>query len=98
MPNRESARKRVRQDSVRRARNRPVKSKARTVAKRVAAAAQTGDAAQAEKNLREAYATLDKAAKHKVMHRNKAARKKSQLARLVARMGQASGPADSAGA
>ena len=86
MPNRPSAKKRVRQDAARRVRNRALKSEAKTLMKRVAAAVSAQDAALAEKELRIAHSRLDRIAKRNIWHANNVARKKARLARLVARL------------
>ena len=84
MPNRASAKKQVRQDKKRRLQNRSIKSEARTIIKRVKAAVSDKDAALAEKELRLAHSKLDRIAKKNIWHKNHVARKKAQLAKLVA--------------
>ena len=84
MANTKSAIKRIRQNEIRRVRNRTVRSKVRTAVKaaRVALTETTADARAA---VAEAVRALDKAVTKGVIHRNTAARKKSALAgRLVA--------------
>ena len=66
-----------------RARNMAVRSRLRTAVKRVRAA-DSKDAAQ--KTLATAIATIDKTARKGVIHRNRAARHKSRLTRLVSAM------------
>ena len=81
MPNSKSAIKRARQ-SVRRAdHNKAQRSKLRTAIKRCVGAT---DADTAEEAFRETSALLDRYASRNLLHRNKAARKKSQLAKHVA--------------
>lgn len=80
MPTIKSAEKRLRQSRKRRQRNQSVKSEIRTLARRIE---QADSVEEAEELLREAYAELDRAAGKDVMHPNKAARRKSQLARHV---------------
>lgn len=80
MPNTKSAAKRVRQTIKRTLRNRRVKSQIRTAIRRFEEAAQE-DLNLAEERLRQALKSLDKAASKGVIHRNKAARKKSRLTR-----------------
>ena len=70
--------KHLRQSVTRNQRNRTYKSNIRTAIKELDAAT---DPAAKEKSLRKVSATLDKAAARNVLHRNKAARLKSQLAR-----------------
>ena len=92
MPNTASAKKRVRQDEKRRILNRALKSEARTLMKRVEAAAKAGDHARAEEELRRAHSKLDRVAKRNIWHANNVSRKKARLAKLVARTKAASGP------
>ena len=93
MPNKESTKKRVRQDEKRRIRNRALKSEARTYMKRVMQAVEAKDLAQAEQVLKTASSKLDKIAKHNLWHPNNVARKKARLARLIARA-KAAAPAE----
>jgi small subunit ribosomal protein S20 len=73
-----SARKRHRQSLVHNRRNRAVKSKIRSAVKDVAAAT----TAEARKEaLRRTGSVVDRAAAKRVIHKNKAARIKSRLAR-----------------
>ena len=73
-----SARKRHRQSLVHNRRNRAVKSRIRSSVKEVAAAT----TAEAKKEaLRRTSSVVDRAAAKRVIHKNKAARIKSQLAR-----------------
>lgn len=81
MPNTKSARKRARQETKRALRNREQRSKLKTSIKRVVNATEPDTATTA---LRETSALLDRLATRRVIHPNKAARKKSQLARRVA--------------
>ncbi|MEW6668019.1 MAG: 30S ribosomal protein S20 [Thermodesulfobacteriota bacterium] len=83
MANHKSALKRARQNKVHRMRNAVPKTRAKTAVKAVRAAADTKDAAKAREALREAAAALQKAAAKGVIHRKRAARKVSRLARLV---------------
>ena len=76
MPQHKSAEKRLRQSAKANAYNRAVRSKINTASKKLAAA--TGDdVAIALSNV---YSVLDKAVKVGVIHKNKAANKKSRLA------------------
>ena len=76
-----SAKKRVRQNAKRRAVNRARKSQVRTQTRHVESALKSGDVAAAEQEFTKAVKKLDKAASASTMHKNTAARKKSQLAR-----------------
>ncbi len=78
-----SALKKDRQDRKRRAHNRAVRSRMRTTIKKVTA---TEDHAVAAEALKEAEAVLDRLASRRLIHPNKAARKKSRLARTVAKL------------
>ena len=81
MANTRSAQKRMRQERKRRLHNRGQRSRLKTVIKRVLGAEDAESGATA---LREAYTLLDRLASRSHLHRNRAARKKSQLARHVA--------------
>jgi small subunit ribosomal protein S20 len=83
MPHTGSAKKRHRQYEKRRLRNRATKSAIKTQIKKFQTVAKEGslDQLRAEYNL--AAKKLDKAAARRVVHPNLAARKKSQLARLI---------------
>jgi small subunit ribosomal protein S20 len=83
MPHTSSAKKSLRQTEKRRLRNRAVKKDLKLQIKKVLAAAKGGapDALRTEVNL--AAKKLDRAAAKRVIHRNLAARKKSQLAKLL---------------
>lgn len=80
MANIKSQIKRNRQNERRRVRNKSVRSTLRTRVKTFTAAAEAGDGAAAEAAYRDAARALDKAAAGGVIHRNKAANKKSRLA------------------
>jgi small subunit ribosomal protein S20 len=82
MPHTRSAKKSLRKSTNRRLRNRAAKKEIKNQIKKVlGASAGPLDQLQAEFNL--AAKRLDKAAAKGVVHRNLAARKKSQLARLL---------------
>jgi small subunit ribosomal protein S20 len=83
LANTRSAEKKIRQDRKRRAHNRAQRSRIKTAIKNVSAAT---DPARAAEALQEASALLDRLAARRHIHPNKAARKKSQLARQVARL------------
>lgn len=84
MANTKSAAKRARQTIRRTAVNRRVKGHVKTALKYAAEAIKAGDKAKAASATIRAQATLDKAAKTGQIHRNKAARNKSQIARALA--------------
>lgn len=77
MPNIKSSTKRMELSRVAAARNRAKRSRIRTAVKLVR---QAGDSETANTRLREAVALLDRAATRRLMHPNKVARLKSQLA------------------
>ena len=80
MPNLKSAKKRVRIEEKRRARNHSIKSAARTyVTKARNAIAADASTPQTEEAVREAIRQLDMAVSKGVIHRNNAARRKSRL-------------------
>jgi len=83
MPNTTSAKKRLRQDKVRRLRNRASKSAIRTQIRKVREAAQAGDTEKAEQEFVTVAKRLDQAGAQRVIHPNKAARLKSRLQHLI---------------
>ncbi len=83
MPNRKSAKKRLRQGLERRQRNRAVKSVVRSQVKKVRTAIDAGDVATSQAELRLAAKKLDQAAAKRVIHPNLAARTKSRLSRAI---------------
>jgi len=83
MPTSLSAKKRVRQNAKRRARNRMVKSIVRTQTRKLVAALDSGNAETASTEFRATARALDKAVSKGVLHRNTAARRKSRLAARV---------------
>ena len=83
MANIKSQIKRNRQSETARQRNKSVRSALKTRIKRFEQAAQSGDSAAAEEEYRAAAQALDKAAAKGVIHKNKAANKKSRLAKRL---------------
>ena len=92
MAHSKSALKRWRQNEAHRARNKGVRTAARTAVRRAheAVAAPEADAAAA---IREAASILDRAAKRNVVHKNAASRHKSRLMRQANRAGAAAAEA-----
>ena len=86
MANIKSAKKRVLIAERNAARNKAVRSKTKTAIKKVYAAIEAGDKAQALEALRLATAELDKAETKGVYHKNMTARKVSRLAKAVNQM------------
>ncbi|MCS7046574.1 MAG: 30S ribosomal protein S20 [Gemmataceae bacterium] len=82
MPHTRSAKKRLRQNIKRRLRNRAVKKAIKIQIKNVLTAAKANPDKLPDE-LKLAMKKLDKAAAKRVIHPNKAARKKAQLARLA---------------
>jgi small subunit ribosomal protein S20 len=85
LANSPSAEKRNRQAQKRYEHNRAQRSRMKTAIKRVLGAS---DATSADAAYREVSAMLDRLASRRLIHPNKAARKKSQLARHVSSLGQ----------
>lgn len=81
MPNIKSAKKWVRASEKRRKRNLEVKTSLKTAFKKAAAQGATPQLA------RDAVSAFDKAAARGIIHRNKANRKKSRLAKQAAKKG-----------
>lgn len=87
MPHTKQAKKRVKTDEERRLRNKAKASAMRTHIKRVQAAVESGDKDKANEELIVAQKKIDKAAKTRVIHPNKAARTKAQLAKALKSIG-----------
>ena len=87
MPNIKSAKKRMELSRAANTRNRTNRSRIKTAIRRVREA-ETVEAAQA--HMKEAVALLDRAATKKLLHPNRVARLKSQIARRVNEMASAS--------
>jgi small subunit ribosomal protein S20 len=85
MPNIKQQEKRVRQAARQRVENLRWRSTAKTLMRRLRDAAEQGDAAGVEERHREVVRWLDRAAASGAIHKNTAARKKTQAARLAAR-------------
>ncbi|HHY37101.1 MAG TPA: 30S ribosomal protein S20 [Firmicutes bacterium] len=90
MANIKSAEKRARQAKVRRLRNISTRSAIKTAIRRFEAALTAGDMTAARAALRRTTILLDKAAAKGIIHKNKAARKKSRLAKRLAAVETAS--------
>jgi small subunit ribosomal protein S20 len=85
MPIIKSAQKALRQNIARRAKNKLCKQKIKSLLKNARSMASAKKTADAQKTLPEIYKALDKAAKTGVIKANTAARKKSRLARFLAK-------------
>ncbi|WP_374686636.1 30S ribosomal protein S20 [Promineifilum sp.] len=84
MANTESAKKRIRQTEKRTLRNRHYKASARTQVKKVRRLLAENKLDEAEAAARDAYQTLDKAARKNVVHPRNAARRKGRLMAALA--------------
>ena len=84
MPNIKQQKKRVRTAADERLENLRYRSTIKTLTKRLATVAEGGDAAAIESEHRELVKLIDRAVSRGALHRNAAARKKSQAAKLAA--------------
>lgn len=84
MPNIKQQKKRVRIAGQERLENLRYASTVKTLTRRLRAAVDDGDKEQIEAEHRELVRWIDKAASRGALHRNTAARKKAQAAKLVA--------------
>jgi small subunit ribosomal protein S20 len=84
MPNIQQQKKRVRTAAKQRLENLHYRSTAKTLSKRLEAAVKDGDKNRVAAEYRELERWLDRAAARGALHRNTAARRKAQAARLVA--------------
>ena len=73
----------MRQDAVRRARNRSTKSSLRTQIRKVREAITAKDLEKSQTEFRVLVTKIDKAAAHNVIHANSAARTKSRLSHAI---------------
>ena len=85
MPIKHSALKQLRKDAKRRERNNATRSELRTMTKRAAKLIQANQLEEARQALRQLAGQFDRAAKKGVIHRNRATRFKSRLARRLNR-------------
>ena len=83
MPNIKQQEKRVRQASRQRLENLRWRSTAKTLMRRLREAAVAGDSADVEQRHRDLVSWLDKAAARGALHKNTAARRKAQAAKLL---------------
>jgi len=83
MPNTSSAKKRMRQDAVRRMRNRSTKSNLRAQLRKVRAAITAKSLDESVAEYKTLVAKLDRAAGANVIHANAAARTKSRLSAAI---------------
>jgi len=83
-----SAQKRIKIISKKTLRNKMIKSQVKTATKKVLAAVNEGNQTLAETNLKNAVSKINKAATKGIFHKNNAARKVSQLTKMVNSMAQ----------
>ncbi len=83
MANIKSAKKRILVNATKAARNKQIKSKVKTVVKKVDSAVAAGDKDLATTNLTVAISEIDKACSKGIYHKNTAARKVSRLSKAV---------------
>lgn len=84
MANTASAKKRARQQAEQRKHNASLRSALRTVIKKVVSALKLEDAALAKTAYAAAVPVIDRMASKNIIHKNKAARHKSRLAKHIA--------------
>ncbi|MBT3293094.1 30S ribosomal protein S20 [Candidatus Peregrinibacteria bacterium] len=85
MPIIKSAIKRARQNTVRRSRRQPYKTHMKTMMRKMVDLTNEGKKDEAAKLLPSVYKTIDTAAKKNIIHPKNAARKKSRMAKLIAK-------------
>ena len=86
MPNIKSAKKRVKVTAIKTLRNKMFKSQMKTIIKKFYAAVESGDKAAAMEAYKPAVVVIDKAVKRNIIHKNAAARKKSQFTKALNNM------------
>lgn len=84
MANHKSSIKRARQTIVRTERNRAAKSRIKTLRRKTLTAVAAGNKEEAVKTSAEFASVVDKAAKRRIIHANKAANLKSKTAKAIA--------------
>ena len=87
MPNIQQQKKRVRIAARERLENLRYRSTVKTLTRRLRTAVEEGDAQRVAEEHRRLVQMIDRAAARKAIHKNAAARKKSQAARLLAKRG-----------
>jgi small subunit ribosomal protein S20 len=83
LANIKSAKKRILVNETKAARNKQIKSKVKTMIKKVDTAVVAGDKELAKTNLVEAVSEIDKACSKGVYHKNTAARRVSRLTKAI---------------
>ena len=87
MPNIKSAKKRVKVTATKTMQNKMFRSQLKTEMKKYEAAVAAGDLALAQDTYKAAVKLIDKAVSRNIMHKNAAARKKSQFTKKLNAMG-----------
>ena len=88
MAHTKSSKKRVRQNETKRLRNRELKGRMRTAVKVVEKKVGSADAEELGAAFRSASSEIDRAGRKRLIHPNAAARKKSRLAKRLAKASQ----------
>ena len=83
MANNKSAEKRIRQTARRTARNKALQSRVKSYRKQALAAAAEGNGDAAKESFKKFASAVDKCAKKKIFHKNKAANLKSKTAQAI---------------
>jgi small subunit ribosomal protein S20 len=86
MPNLKSAKKRMRQNEVRREQNLQVRTRVKSARRAMVEALSAGDAEQGEVALRTYHSVLDKAAKKGVIAKNTAIRRKTNASNQLRKL------------
>ena len=86
MPNIKSAKKRVLVTKTKTLQNKMFKSELKTDIKKYQAAVAAGDTALAQETYKAAVKKIDQAAARNIIHKNAAARKKSQFTKILNKM------------
>ena len=86
MANIKSAKKRILVIETKTLRNKVIKTKIKTLTKKLEAAIAAGDKSQAQERLKLTVSEINKAASKGVFHKNNAARKVARLSKAVSKM------------
>lgn len=78
--------KEARKSIKKQASNKAVRSRLKTIVKKVSLLCEKNDIDGAKIALKEAFSSLDKAAKTNIIHKNKASKKKSRLSKKLAKI------------
>ncbi|MFP6881671.1 MAG: 30S ribosomal protein S20 [Roseibacillus sp.] len=83
MANSKSALKRVRQNKVRTDRNKTLRTKVKSLRKRMVEAARAGNADEAQASMKELSSAVDRAQKKGIFHKKRAANLKSKTVKAI---------------